>query len=302
MTSENLSRTDQTPHTPLRDFLYHDPQRIGSFLSQFGADGVLQSLKQTSVSGENEASSTSGNLGAKAILNAQLSSSAQTGTSSQDGAERTYDPLWINARAFLEHLTQNGLVESDIGIARLGRFVRVTGNLQIVDIGLIRGAYELDTFKALVGAGDGEPLTQNRQHQNRRSRNPKASAKEPSTIDFAFEMLGILPHTIQAVISSDGRSVWSTLKPDCMAIGASDLVLKHSLEIPGDWSMVGILDALPESSLPQAPDDIVPVIAVRGFGVGLLSLIAPITRQFLGRQAANYGMTPLLIYRDVAPA
>ncbi|QDH74666.1 hypothetical protein [Brevundimonas sp. M20] len=282
----------------IRDFLYHDPQRIGSFLSQFNADGVLQSLKQTSGSGQTETRSSSGGLGAKAIVNAELRSSLQTGDSSQAGAERTYDPLWTNARLFLDHIVEHGLIETSLSSARLGRFVLAKGNLQIVDIGLARGAYELDTFKSLVRGGNGATSQVKLKHQNRRSQHSEVS----STIDFAFEMLGILPHTIQAVVSSGGRSVWSTLKSDCMAISSSDLVLKHSLDIPGQWSMVGILDALPEDNLPEAPSDIVPVMAEHGFGVGLLSLLAPITRQFLGRQASHYGMTPLLIFRDVEVA
>ena len=259
-------------------------------------------MKQTSATGQNESSSSSGNLGAKAIISAQLGSASQLGSSSQDGSERTYDPLWLNARKFLDHVTQSNLLETDLKTARLGRFVLVTGRLQIVDIGLIRGAYELSTFKALVRGGESEPLVGGGRHQNRKSGHSRSSAKEPSAIDFAFEMLGILPHTVQAVISDGDCSTWSTLKPDWMAISSTDLVLKHSLEIPGLWSMVGILDALPESSLPQAPDDVTPIIAERGFGVGLLSLIAPITRQFLGRQAPNYGMTPLLIFRDIEPS
>lgn len=286
---------------PLRDFLYHDPQRIGSFLSQFGADGVLQSLKHSSASGRNEEASSTGNLGAKAILTAQLSSAKQTGSFTQDEAERTYDPLWLNARTFLDYLVQNDLIESDLDSAPLGKFVRVTGSLQIVDIGLIRGAYELSTFKALVRAGESDAPADSR-HKNRRSSHIKSASKEPSSIDFAFEMLGILPHTVQAIITDKNKSIWSTLKHDCMAISSSDLVLKHSLEIPGEWSMVGILDALPECQLPQAPDDILPMIAERGFGVGFLSLLAPLTRRFLGRQADNYGMTPLLVFRDIEAA
>jgi hypothetical protein len=70
----------------------------------------------------------------------------------------------------------------------------------------------------------------------------------------------------------------------------------------GTWSIVGILTAFPESIVPDLNG------SVDNEDLGLLTslvgqvsqLLAPIVRVALGRPAAAFAVTPLLIFREVA--
>lgn len=66
--------------------------------------------------------------------------------------------------------------------------------------------------------------------------------------------------------------------------------------------MVGILDAEPTSDSAALPAqnelEAGMAIFVDGFG-HILETLGPLARQFLGRPADAYGITPLVIYREV---
>ncbi len=70
----------------------------------------------------------------------------------------------------------------------------------------------------------------------------------------------------------------------------------------GNWSIIGILSAHPEYLAP----DLTQKFDSEDFGlmqsiVGQLSkILAPIVRVSLGRPAAAYAVTPLLIFREVS--
>ena len=80
-----------------------------------------------------------------------------------------------------------------------------------------------------------------------------------------------------------------------MTTAADDLLLKHGVAVRGEWSLLGILDATPDSE-----------VTAEGQSLGsesnvatLLRALAPIARQMLGRPPGHYGVTPLLIFREI---
>lgn len=274
------------------DFLYHDPLRIGSFLGQFDPSGVAQSYKRidqtTKTSSDNSNDALKFNVG---VVSGQIGERNGVTEGANHGSERTYDPLWSNARAFLDYLEQQSLLQRDLEQAQIGRFVLFSGELAITDMSVLREAWKLGSMRKIMGL----PTENVSKHKN-------SSAKpqpEHESTQFALDMLSILPHSLQATIHYGQDAVWANLKPDCLATDPADLMLKHGFRIPGIWSVVGILDAQPYSGL----FDSSPTPLGEGgeqAAAHLFQLIAPITRTIMGRPNAAYGITPLLVFREVS--
>lgn len=264
------------------DFLYHDPLRIASFLGQFDPSGVAQSLKRTDQATQSSADNTNDHLKVTVgILSGQRGDQSATVEGTQHGSERTYDPLWSNARAFLDYLEHGDMIQRDVYAARIGQFVLFTGELKIADIAMLKGAWTLPTFRQAAGIGP----TPSRPHKG-----------PPNNVEFAFEMLGILPHSIQASVTSASASAWATLQEDCLATTPGNLLLKHGLVISGEWSMLGIVDAQPDLVLNDQETDFEGGVQM---AAKLMELFAPIARNLLGRPTDAFGITPLMIFREV---
>lgn len=116
----------------------------------------------------------------------------------------------------------------------------------------------------------------------------------------------MLPHTIQArLIVNRDESVWCSLREEGLVISASDLTLKHGVTVSGQWTMVGVLDALPEAGASGAPSE----AALAEFGSSaaagtapfseLMFHLTPAIRGLLGRPFLAYGLTPLVIFRQI---
>lgn len=274
------------------DFLYHDPLRIASFLGQFDPSGVAQSLKRTDQTSSSSSDGTNDalkfNIG---VASGALGEKLSTTSEARHGAERTYDPLWSNARAFLDYLEQKGMIERDLLKARIGQFVLFRGALSISDLTLLSRAWTLPQMRTLLGADTTE-------QQTRKHRNSSAKKPEQSMSAFGLDMLSILPHSVQATVSSSTMSVWANLKPDCLATEPSDLTLKHGFEVPGEWNVLGILDAQPSSTAGDQPD--IDVSSTAQVVQNVFKLLAPLTRTMMGRPDEAFAVTPLLLFREVS--
>ena len=118
-------------------------------------------------------------------------------------------------------------------------------------------------------------------------------------------MLATLPHAVQAAITERGgpqdRVTWCSLRDENLIVPGSDLLLKHGVRIAGEWSMLGILDALPDAAVAGSPEL---AQMLSAFSLGSLGAVigpmAPAIRTMLGRPTDAYGMTPLLIFREVS--
>lgn len=272
------------------DFLYHDPRRIASFLGQFDPNGVVQSLKRADQSSDTSVdTSTDGMKLNVGVVAGQLGQSNTATIGSSKSSERTYDPLWSHARAFLDYLHQSDMIEDDVYRANIGQFVLFSGSLVIADIAALKEAWKLPTIRKLLGASEPAPS---------KYKNSSSSAnKQPTEAEFAFEMLGILPHSVQAIIHEGATKIWSTLNSDCLVTNSSEITLKHGMSVPGQWNILGILDA--------QPDDGADLVEVQSGPNGeqaawaFVSALAPLTRMFMGRPTDAFGVTPLLIFREV---
>lgn len=281
----------QETENSVYDFLYYDQRRIGSFLGQFDPDGILQSRKRIAGVDKSSQSTASYDLKAGIPVVAQGRASYEDGVSEQyaKGAEHTYDPLWANALQFLEYLEEKKLLNRDPERAKLGQFVLLSGSLSIQDMQLFKAMIENPILKRWIGSllgGDEAPSG---------PRQAKSHAKTPSESEMVMALMPLLPHLVQATVHAGPLSFWCALDPDRLSLSTGDLQLKHGSRIEGNWSMLGVLDAMPTGSSPlfQPSEE------------GLLSGISALSdflRPLIGRPAGAFGITPLIIFREVLAA
>lgn len=312
MTSAGVPQSEANDSGPLSeapqgasvfDFLYHDVRRVGSFLAQFETYGVPSQVKATESASRSEGSRTTagGGVDVLTFVKAQAGLEMTAGNEERDTAERTYDPLWTNARTLLDYLASHDLVQRDLWAARLGQFVLAQGTLIVLDLAMLRTAWEKPTVKKLL----------NRSSQHAVAARPHGGGKgqggSNSDAQLLIEMLTILPHSIQAHLVGTNYSVWCTLSEESLTGLSSDLVLKHGAFVPGEWRMLGILDALPDpkyeapagETTPESIDEVVAANAGTSMGT-VAAQLAPVARELLGRPRTSFGITPLLIFREVS--
>lgn len=294
------------------DFLYHDARRVASFLSQFSAYGALTGVKATEASGRADTLKTTGELNAKLPLLGGGRAAFDRGNSvdERESAERSYDPIWANAIQFMDFAEERGLVQRNIAQARIGQIVLLSGDLSLFDFGMLGKALELKTFKKYALQSQQAPSNRHA----RRAQNGKGysvAGAPPSETEAGIEMMSIVPHLVQASINGDEGIAWATLREEWLTIPPADILLKHGIAIPGRWSALGILDALPDFD--DAPDPeagltsqtIINALAgsqLNQIGHLFAGAVAPAIRTILGRPVSSYGITPLVIFREVLGA
>lgn len=280
------------------DFLYHDPERIGSFLSQMDPSGHLRSYKRTLNVNDGTADAREGKItGNAVVLKSDTKFTTSSSTQAGEGSESTYDPIWTNARSFLDFLASWDFIQNDLTQANIGQFVLGSGNLSVLDFIMLKSMWKLPSMQHFIKNGASEPEGNRNERRSQNATHKTKAKPEPTEMDLALEIMEVLPHSIQGRMSTQHGQVWTTLREECLVTSSSDLVLKHGLTLPGEWKMLGILDAYPDysSSVEDLPlsggmSDILPTF---------LATLTPITRSILGRPESAYAMTPLLIFREV---
>lgn len=286
------------------DFLYCDNHRIASFLAQFDDSGHLERVIQRESAQKGSKRGWSFNLGGGSPLlaSANASLSMAPDATGSEASERVYDPFWANARTLLDYLEGAKLIQRDVGKARIGQFLLATGSLSVFDMSLIRMAWENPSVVAAMRKSQGEQ-TQQITHANRHSRRAERQKDKPTEVDDVKSMLDIIklmPHKTISSLQADGNNVWSILNEKYVSGSPAEIMLKHGVNIQGDWSMIGIVDALP-----HAPDSDVEIYRTIIGALGLGSMgeaiaqIAPAMRVMLGRPEDAFGVTPILIFREI---
>jgi hypothetical protein len=234
-----------------------------------------------------------------------------------DSIEHTYDPLWLNARRLMDYLAEREMIVHELAKARIGQFALIRGKLAVFDLAMFREGWKQPAIRKAMLQEVGKNSEQQAQGDNTLSRNQREQAKrdhrakqeqEQPAMDAGLELLKLMPHAIQASLKTDDWSVWSSLREAGLVNSAADLFLKHGVAIAGEWTMLGILDALPHDDIESAPNRMLDFfleqrLAALSLGViagQALPSLAPMGQMLLGRPAQSYGMTPLLIFREVS--
>lgn len=291
------------------DFLYHDARRIASFLAQFEAYGSPSQVKATEASARTGTTRASGFAEGRllGVVKGRGTLERTDSDEERDSAEWTYDPLWRNALRLRDYLDERGMVAQSPTQARIGQFVEATGQLAIGDLGIVRKAWDDPVIRKLI-ISNAQSASATR--QERRAAQAKGQQAGNSDTDRILALLALLPHSLQArLLVPDSYSVWCSLKEENLIPEASDLFLKHGIVIPGEWKIVGILDATPEAFDPvevvEEPEEPLAEGEYRAGIIGgiaglfLQNMVGP-ARLMIGRPVEAFGMTPLMIFREVS--
>ncbi len=283
------------------DFLYCDGERINLFLSQFNNMGQLTEIAHSERSKESTRSFNI-SIGAKAFGtggNAGLSLGPKA-TGEQERVEK-FSPQWINVLRFLDFLSEVGIIKKDLENASIGEIILTNGFIEIIDLGLVKELYKIPSIKSQIIEGVKEETEGNISRQQRRRKERKKKKSEEEEI---IELLGALPHTIQARMEGSDK-VWATLKTDGLIVSTVDILLNHSVKVEGRWWLLGILDARPDSDVEPLENQIRDQLSETDpleflqASVVFYRTIAPFIRTILGRPMDAYGVTPLLIFREI---
>lgn len=254
------------------DFLYVDSQRIALFLSQLEQYGHLKALTRSV--GENKR--FGGGFDVKIV-------GANVSTGEDSSLKTEYDPQWVAPLTFLEEADKRGMIHRDIAKARIGKLLLISGQLAMLGFSILKSAWDSDFIRDLVRGGRAGDLSK---------------AQE----NFVFESIKQWPHLTQVLLTGGGASVWGTINDGGLITPASDLLLKHGVIAAGEWKLLGVLDAMPASKSPKVTTQTESEKnAVPSSLVGtLFSRLAPMVKQALGRPKTAFGVTPLLIFREVS--
>lgn len=295
------------------DFMYCDSRRIASFLAQFDDMGALEKVVQReSVTRKSKRGWNLNLSGGASIVGTGAQGGVAIGVTPESGgtevSERFYDPFWTNARTLLDFLDEHNLINQNMEKAgALGQFVLIKGNVILLDLGMLRGAWEKPSIQKIIKAGLGfERGTPSKNGQGRRAQDSKGQSEAESGLDAMISLLSLLPHTLQVRLWTDKASFWSTLDESAVVGRASDLMLKHGAMLGGEWHMLGVLDAFPYDPEYRSADgqDIAEILAgLAQTAIGqMIARLAPAVQPMMGRPPSAWGITPLLIFRDVARA
>jgi len=275
------------------DFLYVDHVRIAVLASQLDQHGHLESVKVT-----DEARETFKKTGSASAL--ALKGELQSEKGTNEKAERSYNPLWLHARQFLDIFDELGFVQRDIKEAAYGDLVVVSGNLTVVDPRFMKPLWR-EIMSAVPGmqkaAAEGFAEGQSRQQRRAAAREGQKSAPPASTPAAAFAgviaaFLEGMPHAVRGRLASNGDVLWFMLILERMSVTPEEIVLKHGTAVPGEWHVAGIVDAIPGEEPVAAP--------MGGDSLGdALGAATDALREQMGRPKTDYGITPLLIFRKL---
>ena len=222
-----------------------------------------------------------------------------------EGYARVFDPYWANARAFLDYLSDRDLIQRDLENARMGQFAIITGTLIVADMKLLQSLWVLPAVKQIVmnAADDASAPEEGGNRQQRRAGGKGKSQRQNGAsleMQVTMEILPHLPHSAHLHVVTDDCAVWAPAVEDCLVTPASDLLLKHGAKVAGQWSMLGILDALPfeAGEMMTTMEMIRTGMTSESIAKAALTL-APTIREAIGRPLMSYGMTPLLVFREV---
>jgi hypothetical protein len=307
--SENKTNEVSDPQgaSYVYDFLYYDARRIGSFQAQLGAHGTLQKVRRHQGSSEDSSYGATAKAagGVPAVANLEAGTDNKQTTRYDESVDQEYDPFWINGLTLFEDLDKHGLINRQISTARIGQFVLIKGSLSVLDFSTLKVAWKSPSIRAMMSKAP-EPLAQNATGADRRARK-EAVENQERTLSLSIDVLESMPHTVQATVISGSDHVWSTLWPEGLVAQSSDILLKHGFDVGGEWAVLGIVDAVPDdSTVPDVPAgyaaiNVKSVNAAAGTILGaMVATLAPIARTMLGRPSNAYGITPLLIFREVS--
>lgn len=264
----------------LFDILYADRERLTLYLSQIDPNGVITGFKTSSVDGSSMASDIKGSVG--------IGSFAYNGkTNNQDSQERSYDPAAALPIQVLNGLDEKNFIHRDITKTPIGSLILSSGSLSLFDT-----SFALTLWPFIQKKMDFRAMAQGANDASK-GHGEKITVKDMTEI--VKSIIEKIPQPIHMILSNKDK-IWGTLTDSGFMSPPNDLFLKHKNIIPGEWYVLGILDTLNETSEVDAD-------GLQTFAGGLLRGVQDLFGHMIsmfGRPDDAYGITPLIIFREVA--
>lgn len=271
----------------LLDFLYSDHERVASFLSQINVDGVVTGSeksaskgKQNSRDGKIKLGPFEGGLGVERDWNQEV--------------RLKYDPLWSNSKKLIDYFDQNLISETDTEL-KCGKIVSLSGSLIAYDLSTVTGLMESEHMDDFIANGMDDDTISDVRSGKVKSQEKKKNAS------IVRQFIKSIPLGIGFVLVTDKGHFWFSVKKEFLSLYDLDIPLKYPIHVSGTWNVLGVVDALPHDHvegmqpiIDRNIDGLMPAMVLH-----LLQLIGGIVGLF-GRPLQAYGLSPLIVYRDVA--
>lgn len=283
------------------DFLYFDAKRAASLLSQFNEIGHIVSQNRRRSVGHARTSEGQGEVsgGLAGVASAKGSHKTAEASNSLDESNDGLDPYWTNALSLMDELDGRQMISRDLEKARVGEIVLCEATISIRDLSLLQEMMSIPELTDLIS------MQQREKGTNR--------GKMDKQTKLMVQVFSKLPSGLQLEAVTDDGTIWATLAEQSLIVGAADLILKHGSDVPGKWHVLGMLDALPRNKGGGQSTSDLSVIAsvfnqlttmspeaVLTNGVrSLYDSLAPFGRLLMGRRDHQFGITPLLIFRQI---
>jgi len=293
-----LKKVEERPIVDaLYDYVYLDRTRIEAYAAQLDDNGVLSRLSRKTTTSDETA--TKGKVDLKVVA-AEQGDKASSGES----IDLAYETRWTIPLDVLALLESNGLIVHDLTKAEIGQLVLVRGDLEVIDIRLMRELWNpimglwkhneetvhrtLDGLVKGITAGAEKAkakvtLTELKQQSN----------QNILTMNRFIAVLEKLPHALHGgLTTASGEAVWMSLDPASLTTSVDDFALKHGANIPGRWTAVGVLDAFPDPDRP-APEVVGETLH------GMMRFMSMFIQSTMGRPKESFGLTPVAVYRTI---
>lgn len=269
----------------LTDFIYIDKNRIASYIAQIHEQGVLTRLVENNSA--EDCSDYGFNFGIKGLLAA----GENVKTNLTQSAQKTFDASWSVIIDFIIYLNSNNYLIHEIDRAALGQIVSFEGEISIRDLRLLEKILDIAEVVSpeLFGALGMNP-TPGRVQTAAEKKKLKAIHENNNN---NLTIIRNLPYTVTFSAFNESNSVWATLEPGNMQINTVDLMYKHGNNIPGEWKIIGLLDARP-----SAEDERHSFSEPKNEITNVIDSLMEVTLK-MGRDSSSYAITPLAIYRQV---
>lgn len=263
----------------LIDFLYVDRARIQTLSSQLFPNGHLTHTKQSTSTAE------SAKLGFQGGIPGIFKGNGDHNEAFTESIERQFDATWSTTLDVLRELNDKNYIVKDLENALLGQLIQFKGHIQVNDLRMLQKLWQ--------------PMLQingKQQIQAAKGADKVLAKKELDANTQLAKVIELLPHMLQMRVWNSESAAWSTIEPSYLTINPLDLVFKHGAFVPGEWTIISILDAKPSDV------EIDYMTAMFNTGTGVTAAMPQILRglrEAFGRGPDDYGITPIAIYRKV---
>jgi hypothetical protein len=311
--------------TAFRDYFFIDDKRLESFSAQLNQLG----LKSTTV--RSRTSTKKGSADGSMDLGLIISALAKAGVKfAKENSESitssdTYDPYWIEIGNFIDESMVRYNDDHPLDVSQLRH---VVGRIMLMDISIIKevlsdpvwNTMSSDDVKIVLKLIRSK-IEEYIQRDLLKPSNINVDVKKIDVADLFVRTMwkllvsGVrkLPFSMMGIMIEEETNRWFyfTVSREYLLHGYDDLTLKHGAQIPGLWSILGVIDAVPTAKaiVPLDLRKIAPSLVLVNENeedeewtpalIGGMDGFYNFVRQAVGRPQTFYAISPLVIYRNL---